>query len=1224
MQKRDCNALIVVVSLLRLASALSAAEPAIVRLALSDGKDIRFTHLTSRDGLSPGQIRDIVQDDQGFLWFNSTGVLNRYDGYEFKSYGRHPAHPNYPSGGFLHYTFKDRSGHLWVSSNGSLDRFDPATETSMRFPIDRNGPQSILGPVRHINQDRAGILWLATDSGLHRLDPASGTFRHYSHDPADPASLSNSMVRSTYEDREGTLWVCTVAGLDAFDRRTERVTGRIGLNVPESLSVKALEDHAGVLWIIYLSGNGLASWDRRTRQLTMYSFKDREPPAIALNGPQGIHEDADGNLWLATRGHGLVKLDRSRRSGVRYRHSAVDPDSISEDMLMSVFEDREGSIWVGTATTGLNRFQRKPLPFKRDRNEPENPQSLLRTSVTAVYADSKENIWAGSSVGLTRIDGKNGKYSFFRKAGPAPANISNAFVISIVEDHSGYLWFGTYGGLNRYDPRTGRFAAFRHNPADPSSLSHDIVYSLMVDRQGTLWAGTADGLNRLDDPATGRFRYWKTGTSPQEVSSIIQDSNGAVWVVSGTLQRFDPATGRFTAYKFSPSGSGKADRQISAPVVATGGSMTNAFLAIDHSGTLWVAHPHGLLRFDREREQFTIYDERDGLPSSSVNGILEDRVGNLWVSTAGGLSRFNPSMKTFTNYYESDGLAGSAFEGYSAACQSRRGQMFFGSKSGLTSFWPEQIVEQPFRPPVVLTGFSLRNVPVAPRPGSLLAKSITFTPSLILSHDQSHTFSFEFAALSYVDPQRNQYRYMLEPLDHSWNPVSADRRLAPFTTLPAGNYTLRVQGSNNRGVWNEEGVALHLQILPPWWGTWQFRAVCAAIFLLLLWAAWQIRVRRLQKDFKKLQDVIETIPAMAWTARPDRSNEFVNKRWAEYTGLSVEDTAGFGWAAAVHPDDRQPYVDKWRAALTNGGPFESEARLRSAATGGYRWLHARAVPLRDEHGNIVRWYGILTDIEDRRQAEAERERLRELEADLAHINRVSMMGELAASIAHEVNQPLSGIVSNGSACLRWLAGDPPDVGEIREAVRDIVRDGKRAGEVIARIRALTKRTAPLKEELDLNNTVREVLALVGDQAKRSSVRIRTQFASDLAPVSGDRVQLQQVILNLVMNAIEAMGGVEDRPRELAITTLNIDADQVRVSVADSGPGLEPNTANRIFEPFYTTKVSGMGMGLSICRSILQNHGGRLWASPNDGPGTTFYFTLPQCQKEGTHAGVVAT
>ena len=200
------------------------------------------------------------------------------------------------------------------------------------------------------------------------------------------------------------------------------------------------------------------------------------------------------------------------------------------------------------------------------------------------------------------------------------------------------------------------------------------------------------------------------------------------------------------------------------------------------------------------------------------------------------------------------------------------------------------------------------------------------------------------------------------------------------------------------------------------------------------------------------------------------------------------------------------------------------------------------MPLRGERGNIVRWYGILTDIEDRKRAEQDRERL---QTDLAHINRISTMGELSASIAHEVNQPLSGVVSNGSACLRWLAGETPNLEEAREAARRIVRDGKRAGEVVGRIRALTKRAATPRERLDPNEMIREVLALVGDEAKRKRVTIRTQFAENLSPVSGDRVQLQQVVLNLIMNAMDAMNSVEERARELVITTGNNQAEQVR-------------------------------------------------------------------------------
>jgi PAS domain S-box-containing protein len=312
----------------------------------------------------------------------------------------------------------------------------------------------------------------------------------------------------------------------------------------------------------------------------------------------------------------------------------------------------------------------------------------------------------------------------------------------------------------------------------------------------------------------------------------------------------------------------------------------------------------------------------------------------------------------------------------------------------------------------------------------------------------------------------------------------------------------------------------------------------------------------------------------------------------------------------VHPEDRDRYVQAFHRVIHQ--KVDSDVEFRTVLPDGtIRYLYGLGHPILNMHGDVVEVVGTTVDITERKRAEQERERLRQLEADLAHINRVNMMGELTASIAHEVNQPLSGIVSNGSACLRWLAGDPPNVEEVREAVRDIVRDGKRAGEVIARIRALTRRAAPPREELDLNETIREVLALVGDEAKRRNVTIRTQFADEVVPVSGDRVQLQQVVLNLVMNAIEAMSCVGERPRLLVVSTRNIDPDQVEVTVEDSGTGLDPNTMSRIFEPFYTTKSGGMGMGLSISRSILQNHGGRLWATAKDGPGTSFHFTLPK-------------
>ena len=297
------------------------------------------------------------------------------------------------------------------------------------------------------------------------------------------------------------------------------------------------------------------------------------------------------------------------------------------------------------------------------------------------------------------------------------------------------------------------------------------------------------------------------------------------------------------------------------------------------------------------------------------------------------------------------------------------------------------------------------------------------------------------------------------------------------------------------------------------------------------------------------------------------------------------------------------WFDRHRHRRKNGSVFPVEVQTSVFRHGGRRLL-----------------LKIARDITERVQAEQERERLAQLEAYLAHINRVSVMGELTASIAHEVNQPLAGVVSNGSACLRWLAGDPPNLEEAREAARRIVRDGKRAGDVIARVRALTRRDAASSERLDLNHSIQEVIALVGDEAKRQNTIILTEFAEELPPVAGDRVQVQQVVLNLVVNAIEAMSGVGQRAREIILTTRNIEADRVQVTVEDSGPGLDPNGVEKIFEPFYTTKASGMGMGLSVSRSIVQSHGGRLWATAKDGGGTAFHFVLPRYPGEEHHAG----
>jgi len=478
--------------------------------------------------------------------------------------------------------------------------------------------------------------------------------------------------------------------------------------------------------------------------------------------------------------------------------------------------------------------------------------------------------------------------------------------------------------------------------------------------------------------------------------------------------------------------------------------------------------------------------------------------------------------------------------------------------------------------------------------------------------------------------------------------------------------------------------------------------------------------------------IIDTIPALVWTALPDGSRDFHNQHWLATTGRSGEEANGDRWSAFVHPDDQAVVMDRWRLSVATGEPFEVEGRgLRS--DGEYRWFLARAQALRDDKGNIVKWYGSSVDIEDRKRAtdalresetqwrevfehnpvmyfmldptgtvlsvngfgaaqlgytadelvgqsvlkvffEEDREfvrgnvaaclenvgrshswegrkvrkdgtvlwvrenakavrsgaqqpivlvacedvterkraaeELHEAQTELAHAIRLTTLGEMTASIAHEVNQPLAAVVTHAEACLRWLERETPDLDEVREAVESIIKDGKRAGEVIRRVRGLAHKTATQKTPLDVNDVVREVVALVEHELLSRRVSLRMELTPALPAVLADRVQLQQVIINLMMNGIEAMQAVTDRPRDLVIRSCQDEEHEVLLSVQDRGTGISAESADRLFKAFFTTKSSGMGMGLSICRSIIEAHGGRVWAVPNVPHGAAFHFTLP--------------
>jgi PAS domain S-box-containing protein len=368
----------------------------------------------------------------------------------------------------------------------------------------------------------------------------------------------------------------------------------------------------------------------------------------------------------------------------------------------------------------------------------------------------------------------------------------------------------------------------------------------------------------------------------------------------------------------------------------------------------------------------------------------------------------------------------------------------------------------------------------------------------------------------------------------------------------------------------------------------------------------------LRESEYKLRQIIETVPGLLWSLDPDGKLTDVNQRFLDYSGMRFEDFKHGGWEALMHPDDYAEIARTFYHAIQTGTSYQDVMRLRRA-DGEFRWYHVRSDPLRDRQGRIIQWYGLSVDIDEAKKAEDRLRRseshLAEAQLELAHANRVATMGQLTASITHEVNQPITAAVTYALAARRYLSAEPPNFREVDDALSLIVKEGNRAGEVVDRIRALIKKAPARKDAVEINDAILEVIALTHTEAAKNNVSVRTQLAEDLPYVHGDRVQLQQVLLNLFINAIEAMRDVGEEKRELLISTGN-EPDGVLVEVRDTGPGLSPESLSRLFEPFYTTKPEGMGMGLSICRSIIEAHGGRLWAIPCEPHGALFQVTIP--------------
>ena len=784
---------------------------------------IRFDRISLEQGLSQGTINAILQDRQGFMWFGTEDGLNRFDGYSFTTYKHDSADPASLSHSFIWDVVEDRKGMLWVGTNGGgLNRWDPTSFEFTRFPHDPDDPNTpSLDRVRVLLPAGDETLYIGTDGGgLDRFDPATDTWSHYRHEPEDPGSLSHDRIRSVLEDRGGNLWVGTYGG---GLNRLDPVTGRFehyrhdaddATSLSDDKVYSLYEDGDGIVWVGTYTG-GLNRLERASGGFTRFDHDPDDPRSLGAGRIRSIYQDRTGVLWVGTDS-GLFEWVGDRDGFVGHPHRSSDARSLSDDKVTAIYEDRGGVLWVGTKGDGLNKRNPSTTFFDLTKKDPTIPTSLNNDVVAAIQSDpSHDLVWIGTfGGGLNRLDRGGATCEYYTHDPGDPHSLGDDRVMSLLLDRQGILWIGTYdGGLDRFDPGTGRFTHYTHDPSDPDSISANSVMALYEDRSGRLWIGTFEGgLNRLD-PDDDRFvRYRHDPENPRSlgsntVTSFFEDAAGVLWIGTdgGGLNRLESDSDTFRRYNHEPNDA----TSLSSDVVWS--------IHEDHDGTLWIGTQGGGLNrwesADRkaDRPVFTRYTERDGLPNNLVYGILSDDDGHLWISTNKGLAKFDPQTEIFKNYDTTHGLQSNEFN-FGAYHRGANGEMFFGGIKGLNFFDPSVVRDNEHVPPVVLTSFLKLNQRVD------LEQPLSQTEEITLGY-KDYVVSFEFAALDYAAPEKNNYAYKLEGFDGDWIELGTTRR-ATYTNLDAGDYVLRVKGSNNDGVWNEQAVALGVHVLPPPWKTW--------------------------------------------------------------------------------------------------------------------------------------------------------------------------------------------------------------------------------------------------------------------------------------------------------------------------------------------------------------------------------------------------------------------
>ncbi len=792
--------------------------------------NISFNHLTVENGLSQSAVTCIFQDMQGFMWFGTQDGLNRYDGYTFKVFKNNADDPKSLSDNFIFSIFEENSGNLIIETQtGKLNKYDPRTESFTIISSDSVDLRSAKkNSVLAFYYDRGNVEWsggLSRETGLKMENKSTGETKIFLNEPAGKFSLSDNKVYSILRDKTGNLWIGTSNGLNKLDEKTNRF--RHYKNDPSDLN------------------------------------------SISDNWVWPIFEDSKGNLWIGTVRGGLNKYDPQTGLFNCYKKDPTNPKSINDNFIFSIYEDRSGLIWVGTNTGGVNYFNSAAQVFEHFYNIPDLKNSLSDNSVMSLLVDRKGIYWIGTrNGGLDKFDYQQKKFTNYSHNPDNRNSLINNSVSLIYEDRSGLLWLGTFSsGLSVFNPETNSFKSYIHIPSDSNSLSDNRIYSIIEDRNGTIWIGTyAGGLNSYNKETEIFTRFKHNENNPSSISSdnvwtLVETNDGQLWIgtFGGGVNVFDKSTQKFIHFKNNPDD----------PNSINDNNIIRVFK--DSKGNIWFGTTKGLCRYFSDAKSFKAYSEKDGLANNFVYGILEDDTGNLWLSTNNGISKFNPANETFKNYYAEDGLQNNEFNQNAYAKDFKTGNLLFGGVNGFNVFNPVRVTGNTYIPRISFTNYIRYNTDDE-EGKPIFEKGISVTDEISLTY-KDNIVTFEFAALSFYNNFKNQYRYKLEGFNENWIQLGNNNKVT-FTNLSPGDYILRVIGSNNDGLWNEEGTSLLIHVSPPWWKT---NFAYATYFIAFFGFLYGLRRYEINRREQKAQ-IRESALRIKATEAEKRALEIENER----------------------------------------------------------------------------------------------------------------------------------------------------------------------------------------------------------------------------------------------------------------------------------------------------------------------------------------------------------